>query len=356
MLNQAKQLSKSDAKDFLKKAFASEQQLPMEKTHIHPKTDETFEQKPNRFQILSLDGGGLKGIFTASFLAGWEETEGRSVSEYFDLIAGTSTGGIIGLALGLGYSAKDILRFYLDEAERIFPQSALIGMKHYVATKYEADGLEKALATYFGDRRLGESKSRRIIPAYYPKAGGIYLFKTAHHPRLRNDYKERVVDVARATSAAPTYFKPFKGENGIELVDGGVWANNPVMLAITEALGYLEQPQSQIYALRISTTTETVSTKNLVQEGGLVPMAGSVVEFMMRGQAESARNMAEHLLGRQRFHEVNVMTAPGDYILDRPSQELVGLGRNEWRKHSSDLADKGFLNHQAHPFTPCFTN
>src|SRR5688572_8778000 len=108
-----------------------------------------------RFQILSLDGGGLKGLFGVSFLAAWEEVEGRSVTDYFDLITGTSTGGIIALALGLGYAAKEIRDFYVAEAARIFPPSAFSGVKHWVATKYEANGLEQALLRYFGDRKLG---------------------------------------------------------------------------------------------------------------------------------------------------------------------------------------------------------
>src|SRR5262249_46460785 len=103
---------------------------------------EKVQNGNGRFQILSLDGGGLKGLFGVSFLAAWEECEGRSVTEYFDLIAGTSTGGIIALALGVGYSAKEILQFYVKEAANIFPPSALAGIRHWISTKYRADGLE----------------------------------------------------------------------------------------------------------------------------------------------------------------------------------------------------------------------
>jgi hypothetical protein len=165
-----------------------------------------------------------------------------------------------------------------------------------------------------------------------------------------------VTDVARATSAAPTYFEPFESDSGIQLVDGGVWANNPVMLAITEALGYLEQSQASIAALRIGTTTEVVSTKTLPESGGKVSMAAAVLDFMMRGQEMSASNMALHILGRERFHEVNGQVAPGDFALDKLSKELVGFGQAEWRRHSSDLDDKGFFNYKPKEYRPCYSN
>lgn len=310
----------------------------------------------DRYQILSLDGGGLKGLFGISFLAAWEECEGRSVTDYFDLIAGTSTGGIIALALGLGYSAKEILQFYLNEAGNIFPPSALSGIKHWVATKYEAQGLELALRRYFKERKLGESRIPLLVPAYYPKAGGLYIFKTPHHPRLRNDYRELVCDVARATSAAPTYLPAYKGESGIELIDGGVWANNPLMLAVTEAMGYMGVSQKNVAALRIGTTTTAPSVRSITDEGGKIGMVKAVLDFMMRGQEQSASTMAFHLLGDKRYHEVNIVAAAGDFELDSLSQDLIGLGRNQWRFHSSNLADKEFLNHKPREYRPCYTN
>lgn len=310
----------------------------------------------NRFQVLSLDGGGLKGLFGVSFLAAWEEAETKSVTDCFDLIVGTSTGGIIALALGLGYSARQIREFYVTEAGRIFPPSAFSGVKHWVGTKYQPGGLEEALRDYFGDRRLGESKVPLIVPAYYPKAGGLYLFKTPHHPRLRNDYKELVRDVARATSAAPTFFPAYKDQSGVELVDGGVWANNPVMIGVAEAMGYCAIEQRQVAALRIGTTASVVSVREISDGGGMLCMAKAVLDYMMRGQEQSASTMAFHLLGRDRYHEVNVLGTEGDFELDRLSHDLIGLGRNQWRIHSSDLAEKGFLNHRPRNYAPCYTN
>jgi patatin-like phospholipase/acyl hydrolase len=310
--------------------------------------------KTRRFQILSLDGGGLKGLFQASFLAGWEEAKGCSVTNYFDLITGTSTGGIIALGLGMGFPAKELLNFYITEARSIFPPSVLSGLKHYFSVKYDANGLEMALKKYFRNRMLWESKVPLVIPAFYPKFNDVYLFKTPHHKRLQNDYREQVADVARATSAAPTYFSPYEGDNGVQLVDGGVWANNPVMIGIAEAMGYFAIPQSNVAALRIGTTTNAISLNKNPDSGGLISMAKAAMDFMMRGQELSASNMAIHLLGKDRYHEVNITVTPGDFALDRLTTELVGFGHTCWRTHSSELDDKGFFDHKPEPYKPFY--
>src|SRR6266487_1961767 len=104
-----------------------------------------------RFHILSLDGGGLKGLFTASFLHSWERDTQRRIIDQFDLIVGTSTGGIIALALGLGFSTEKIVQFYREEAETIFPKAALLNLKHWMQIKYSAAGLEAALEKYFNN-------------------------------------------------------------------------------------------------------------------------------------------------------------------------------------------------------------
>ena len=309
---------------------------------------------PERFQILSLDGGGLKGIFTAAFLANWEKDTGTRIVDHFDLITGTSTGGIIALGLGLGLTAAEILQFYETKSELIFPRRTLGNLKHWFLVKHSPEGLETALREVFADRTLGESKRPLVIPAYYARRGEIYLFKTPHHKRLRSDWREKVTDVARATAAAPTFLSPHVKASGLELVDGGVWANNPVMVAVSEALGYFAKPQDSIAALRLGTTYEVPSVEAFPSEGGKITMAAAAIDFMMRGQERSASAMAGHILGPDRFYEVNPHAAPGDFTLDKLSEDLVAIADHEYRFHSSNLEDRGFFNHQAEPYTPYY--
>jgi patatin-like phospholipase/acyl hydrolase len=308
----------------------------------------------SRFQILSLDGGGLKGIFTAAFLANWEKDTGNSIVDHFDLITGTSTGGIIALGLGLGLSGGEILEFYATKAESIFPRRLLGNLKQWFLVKHSPEGLEASLRDVFAERILGESKRPLIIPSYYAARGQIYLFKTPHHKRLRSDWKEKVVDVARATAAAPTYLSPYIKGSGLELVDGGVWANNPVMVAISEALGYFGKRQEMVAALRIGTTYEVPSIEAFPSEGGKFSMCAAAVDYMMRGQEHSASAMARHILTEDRYYEVNPVAPPGDFALDKLSKELIALADHEYRFHSSNLDERGFFRHRATPYTPYY--
>jgi patatin-like phospholipase/acyl hydrolase len=306
------------------------------------------------FHILSLDGGGLKGLFAASFLVHWERETGRSVADSFDLIVGTSTGGIIALALGIGMPANEILSFYRNEARTIFPDKAFARLKHFFAVKHSAKGLESALEKHFSNRILGDSRKRLVIPAFNPKCQAIHLYKTPHHPRLRYDWKEKIVDVARATAAAPTFLAPFVKKSGLQLIDGGMFANNPIMIGIAECLGYLKIPQHSIAALRIGTTSEVAAMNRRSTSGGTLAMAGPVVDYMFAGQAQCASGMASHILNG-RYCEVNPKVAPRDFQLDTLAEDLIGLGETEFRTHCSDLAERGFLNYAAQTYNPYYS-
>ncbi|MGO9872696.1 MAG: CBASS cGAMP-activated phospholipase, partial [Acidimicrobiia bacterium] len=180
-----------------------------------------------RFQILALDGGGVRGIFTAAVLAGLEEDLGHPVLDAFDLVVGTSTGGIIALGLGAGRSAHEILDFYVDHKDRIFPKRFAGSVRRILTSKYDAQPLEEALREIFGDKLLGESRVPLVVPSYNLGENDVYIFKTPHHERLKRDHKVAMWSVAMATSAAPTYFPAFRLPNDhVRLVDGGLWANN----------------------------------------------------------------------------------------------------------------------------------
>jgi predicted acylesterase/phospholipase RssA len=164
------------------------------------------------FRILSLDGGGIKGTFTAAVLAKLEETIGCRVTDHFDLIAGTSTGGILALGLGMGLSAADILNFYEQRGPTVFPITSLGSKLSYSVAqlfkpKYAQDVLRRELSTAF-DRAPGkvmhDSACRLVIPAAHARTGSVHLFRTNHHPDLLAHRNAPAIDVALATAAAPT--------------------------------------------------------------------------------------------------------------------------------------------------------
>ena len=217
---------------------------------------------PDRdFRILSIDGGGIRGIFPAAVLADLESTigPGNSIAEHFDLVAGTSTGGILALGLGAGKSAREIRDLYMHRGPEIFPPvwDNILGrgwkafrnnILNATFHRYSRQALERVLQEFLGDRIFGESSVRHVIPAFDGRFSEVFLFKTRHHPDYEQDWRKRMVDIGLATSAAPTIYRPLES-GGYRLIDGGVWANNPTMLAVVEAMIAYDVPRDRIKVL-----------------------------------------------------------------------------------------------------------
>lgn len=221
-----------------------------------------------RFQILSLSGGGYRGLHIAQMLEIIEERVGGRIAQHFDLIAGTSIGGIIALALSLEIPAR-IIRATLEQlgpslfpakppefrtAKELFSKPGVVrkllhGMLNRkallaegVATRgawYDPKPLRDALATeaYFGTRRIADLTHPVIIPAVNYSTGLPKFYKTDHHPSFTFDRELQILDVALGTSAAPIFF-PVHKVNDQRIVDGGLIANDPTHVAVHEAMKF----------------------------------------------------------------------------------------------------------------------
>lgn len=328
-------------------------------------------QKTKR-RILALDGGGIKGAFAAAFLETIEEATGKRIAEHFDLIAGTSTGGIIALGLGLGMSAREITQFYVNDGPRIFdqcnpldPQSwrdklmALVRKsrntgKQLTAPKYGTTELRKALERAFQSKRLGDSSVRLLVPAYHADKEDVYVFKTKHHPRLQVDWKESAVNVALATAAAPTYFEAHPMPSGAPLIDGGIWANNPVGLAAVEARSILGWKDDDLYIVRLGCTEEAL---DIPVEAGLAGLLLKSTSLFMQGQSRGADGTAmllsDHRQESPRFFLFQPRVPAGKFKLDgiEMIDRLRGLGAAHGRE-ALPLFEKYFLNEKAEVFNP----
>lgn len=312
------------------------------------------------FRILSLDGGGVRGAYTAAVLAQIEENTGRRIVEHFDLVAGTSTGGIIAIGLGLGLPAHRILEFYKARGATIFPstgvhQRVFARLRRFVGPKYRAEALDAALTEVFGDRLLGESSCRLVIPSYDAVAGEVHVFKTAHDTRVLEDYKRRAVDVARATSAAPTFLPMFVSTWGQQFLDGGVWANCPSTVAILEAAGVLGVALENIQLLSIGTTTPAFSVETSGAGGGIMQYGFGVTALKLLMQAQEFGAWAQtKLLLRDRAYRIDVTVKQKRFELDdaRGIASLTALGLKDGRHHASRVAEL-FLHEAAIPFCPC---
>ena len=306
-------------------------------------------------RVLSIDGGGIKGVFPAAFLADLEEELGQPIASYFDLITGTSTGGIIAIGLGLGISAHDILRFYEERGPEIFRGGKGVGrIRQLVSAKYNPAPLRTALIDVFGERKLGESSTRLVIPSLDLETGAVHVMKTAHHPRFERDYKMSAVDAAMATAAAPTYFPTYRLAAGIPLVDGGMWANNPMGPAAVEALGILEWTKGDVRLLSIGCTDEAF-TVNATRSSrlGLNYWATRLVNTFMAGQSSSSIGTAQLLLGHENVVRVSPTVSRNRFKLDGVDgiAALRGLGSSQSRIESPKLKPL-FFTEQAEPFDP----
>jgi hypothetical protein len=323
--------------------------------------------------MLAIDGGGLKGVLPAAFLAEVETRSGQRIVDQFDLIAGTSTGGIIALGLAMGLSAGEILQFYRERGPAIFGQRAgaaqgvgdwlrravsKVGSraKQVVRSKYSNRELAQALSDVFGERRLGEAATRLVIPAYDSMTCGPYVFKTAHHPRFKSDYTRRVVDVALATAAAPTFFPAHSFEGGTHIIDGGIWANNPAGSAALEAATILGWEMREVRLLSLGCSRTYLPPK---PDAGLIDAAKDqwILDLMMEGQACFSLATAKLLLGHPHSNphlvRINPEVPRKFATLDDAAriEALAGLGAAVARQSQPEI-ERCFLVGTREPFTP----
>jgi uncharacterized protein len=307
-------------------------------------------------RILVIDGGGIKGVFPASFLAHLEESLSYKVSEYFDLIVGTSTGGIIALALGLGLSGRQTLQFYERHGPSIFyGDRRFRTFRGWFRAKYDPRYLRAALEEVFDQRTLGESSKRLVIPALNIDTGEVHIWKTSHHPRFETDYKTPVVEVALSTAAAPTFFPTHRLACGTPLIDGGMWANNPVAVAVVEAIGILKWPTDSLRVLSLGCTTTPLNVdwgrRHSLGKFGWIE---KIADVFMAGQSSGAMGMALHLISnRQNLVRISPF-AGARYKVDTDDEipSLKGLGASEAREALSSLRSLFFEQPVTDNFTP----
>lgn len=206
----------------------------------------------NTFKILSIDGGGILGLYSVYLLTKiqHEYCNNEPLSTHFNLITGTSTGGIIALGLAIGSSAEQIKEFYLKHGASIFPKKKRKSygiFKH----KYSNEALKSALQEFFGNKTIKNCKTAVCIPAINATTCQPIIFKTNNNGTLTRDENSLLVDIALATSAAPTYFPMHEFCEFRGLVDGGLWQNNPTLCGIIEAISYFIGKGKQYDSMKI---------------------------------------------------------------------------------------------------------
>ncbi len=266
-------------------------------------------------RILSLDGGGIRGLVTCRWLAGVEDAllaAGKpGLMKSFDLLAGSSTGAIVAAGLAIGLSPAAMAEMYREHRHTIFPgianrlwsRAGRLLSEGPSAPKYDAKGLEKVLRRVFGDTRLGQVKLPLLVTGYDTIARTPVIFKS-----FKPEHQELLLwEVCRASSAAPTYF-PAHGMKiegkACALIDGGVVANNPTACAIAEALrkdARADQPQDLV-VLSVGTgaRTRSIDLKS-AREWGALEWAVPIIDVLFDGNSDSVDYIARHLVGDSYF-------------------------------------------------------
>mgnify|MGYP003575360352 FL=1 len=297
-----------------------------------------------KFRVLSLDGGGVRGIYTASLMqqlalrlsryTGNPVESRLDIGAKFDLIAGTSTGAIVAAALVAGVPLEDVVALYRDRSSKIFhsPQPiqrggmldklrvGLWALRHGPKAANQPTALAEALASVLQSETLEQVYRRRGIAMCAPSVDATtnrsWVFKTPHHKRLTRDNSYRLVDVCLASAAAPIYFPihgikdPDGGGQRHWFVDGGLWANNPVLVAIVEALE-IAPPEAQIEVLSVGTggaPKSNLLTERQANKGTFGWKGGvDIVSMSLESQATVTAYIAKQLAastGRITLHRL----------------------------------------------------
>ena len=312
-----------------------------------------------KFQILALSGGGFRGLYTAKILADIEQDIGEPIARRFDLIAGTSVGGILAMALALEIPAQKIVDLFTEHGEDIFKRRARLGI---FCSPYSSAGLAQLLSKedLFGEKPLGACLHPVIVPSISYSTGKPVIFKTPHHTTFKRDHKNRLIDVALATSAAPAYF-PRHTFNNNQYVDGGLYANAPGLLALHEAEQFFGQACNNVCLMSVGTMSSKFTVdprKN--RAGGLldwgsparlfgltISVQESLIDFMLR-----------HRLGDKYLHIDDDLTdqRARAVALDKTNaaakETLLGAASERSKACLGHAAFQDFMQHK--PATPKF--
>lgn len=303
------------------------------------------------FVILSIDGGGTRGVIPIQALKKIEDATGRPIAQCFNLIAGTSTGGLLACALTVSenktdpmYTLDDIEKLYLERSARIFPSKlgkSVNRLAGIVGPRFTSLGLKSVLREYFKEKRVSDCLTPILVTSYDVRHNEVKKFTSRYANRWSAGFNSEknfsLVDICLATSAAPTYFQTheIKHESSDikrNCVDGGIYVNNPTMMAISEVLKYKQDPiynseefpkgieLQDIYVLSIGTgITPKVFSRRKV---GYIGWGVNIVDIMMNASSKSVDDQVKSILG-SRYLRFNVGIDPRDSDFTNSSKVVM---------------------------------
>ncbi len=305
------------------------------------------------FHILALSGGGYRGLYTATVLAELEAALGRPIASHFDLVCGTSAGGLLALGLAAEIPAVELKALFEEKGSRIFgcrtPWRRLAGF--WWNAKHSSTGLQAVLKERFGDATIGNLKHRVLVPAVNYSTGRGQFFKTPHHPTFELDHRMSLVDVAVATAAAPVYFPLARNSRGV-FADGGLVGNAPGFFGLHEVRTFLapEAPKVCIRVLSVGTMTIGATVRGDANlDRGFVPWGGSLFDLVISAQESSVDYMLRQSL-RDDYFVVDDKATP-DQSRDVKALDRVSVAStNTLRDRGVHAAQRALGDPKFQPF------
>ncbi|WP_369919856.1 CBASS cGAMP-activated phospholipase [Marinomonas polaris] len=307
------------------------------------------------YHVLALSGGGYRGLYTATILAELESVMGGPIASHFDLICGTSAGGMLALGLASEIPAIQLKALFEEKGSRIFGNQSLIRklMGFWLTAKHDSVGLQEVLTELFGEVTIGELKHRVLVPAVNYSTGRGQFFKTPHHPSFEFDHKMKLVDVALATAAAPVYFPLARNERGV-FADGGLVGNAPGLFGLHEVKTFLAPNQDAlIRVLSIGSMTIGATVRGGANlDRGFGKWRGGLFDLVISAQESSVDYMLKQSLGSNYF-QIDDLATP-DQSKDIKSLDRVSIGATNTLKdrgtHAAQraLGDQLFQPFRAH--------
>lgn len=298
------------------------------------------------FKILSIDGGGIKGLYSASILASLELKTGKSITDHFDMICGTSTGGLIAIGLANGMSAKSLVDLYMTKGSLIFPtsnnrfvrsfQNSYKSLKQiFFTNKHSVKPLKRILEDLFGNKKMNDANNLLCIPSFNLTNGQPKVFKkSGSQTEHFVDNTIKLVDIALATSAAPSYY-PIHEHNNFLYTDGGVWANNPSLCGLLEAIDYYVGEGKEFDDFSILSISSITSSNGWVhtlnKSKSVVGWNKKLLQTAMDGQSYFADYFAEKIIPK--------INPKGKYIRIKSPE----LSKDQMNIITMDRADKKTL-------------
>lgn len=299
------------------------------------------KQSSKNFYILALDGGGARGIYPACILAGVERNIGKPIKDCFDLITGTSTGAIIAGAAATGVKMSVVVDLFEKEAPQVF--SKLRFDRGFVRSKYARQPLKQLVKKCLPRQRLGEIITPLLITSSSISTGDVHVFKSRYLDDLGEEYLRDgdvlLSDAVLASCAAPSYFDPMQVGDYL-LADGGLWANNPSILAVTEAVSKFKRPIEQVHILSIGTGNASKLYRRR-RSWGLATGWGrqKLVEYFLNLQSQASTNMAKLLLA-DRYLRLDPEIKNWRLDDTRHLENLKSMANRDFSRFSKEITEK----------------